>query len=359
VKTASIAKSVGRGLAPAVFQRIYDLCASGHGSPYIAKVLNREGVLTPRNHREATLPGYVEKRQYEWTPETVHGILRSRIYKGDMVQGIYDCARFKRIPSKRKPSDEWLITPNTHDPIVSDELWHYVQNCMNTRKRVQRSGEPQLSGGFIRCGDCGYALAFASRYGTEYYSCGLYRRKGLEKCTQHYINKQTLIELVLDDIRKYALIATENMDRLASKLAAQNGDKEDRQIQSLTANLTAAEARYAELDGIIEQLYEDKVSGEITEARFRKLTARYEAEQQAKEKAISENKSKIERTIANKKDAAAWLELIRGYADIRELDRVVLGELIEKITVGEAQVIDGVKNIEVTIYYRFVGAVTI
>jgi len=60
-----------------------------------------------------------------------------------------------------------------------------------------------------------------------------------------------------------------------------------------------------------------------------------------------------------KKDASAWLELIRGYADIQELDRVVLGELVEKITVGEAQVIDCVKNIEVTIYYRFVGAVTI
>ena len=79
----------------------------------------------------------------------------------------------------------------------------------------------------------------------------------------------------------------------------------------------------------------------------------------AKEKAASEIKAKIERTIANKKDASAWLELIRGYADIQELDTVVLGELIEKITVGEAKVIDGVKNVEVTIYYRFIGAVTI
>ena len=341
----------------AVVRKIYDLCASGHGSPYIAKVLNREGILTPRNHREAILPGYTEHIRYEWTPETIHSILRSRIYKGDMVQGIYDCEKFKRMPSKRKPSDEWYITPNTHDPIINDELWHYVQNCMNTRKRVQRNGEPQLFNGFIKCGDCGYALACASRYGTEYYSCGLYRRKGLEKCTQHYIKKQTLIKLVLDDIRRNAILATEGADKLASLLAAQNGDTEEQRIQTLTAALKAAEARCAELDGIIEQLYEDKVGGGITEARFRKLTAKYEAEQSAKEKAASEIKAEIERTIANKKDASAWLELIRNYTDIQELDRVVLGELIEKITVGEAQVIDGEKHVDITIYYRFVGAV--
>jgi len=62
---------------------------------------------------------------------------------------------------------------------------------------------------------------------------------------------------------------------------------------------------------------------------------------------------------ASRKDIAAWLDLVRNYADIKELDRVVLGELVEKITVGEAQVIDGVKNIDITIYYRFVGAIGI
>ena len=77
------------------------------------------------------------------------------------------------------------------------------------------------------------------------------------------------------------------------------------------------------------------------------------------EKAISENRAGIERLNASRKDIAAWLDLVRNYADIKELDRVVLGELVEKITVGEAQVIDGVKNIDITIYYRFVGAVSI
>lgn len=340
----------------AVVRRIYDLCASGHGSPYIAKILNGDGIPSPRNHRETVCPGYSDKRKYEWTPETIHGILRSRIYKGDMVQGVYDCSRFKRTPSKRKPVSDWYITPNTHEPIINDELWHYVQKCLDARKRVQRNGEPQLFNGFIKCADCGYALACAKRYGTEY---GLYRRKGIARCTLHYINKKVLIEVVLDDIRKYARLALEEADDLAANLAAQNGDEEERQLQTLTGELKAAEARFDEIDRTIEQLYEDKIAGRLTDGRFQKLSSKYEAEQAIVEKKIEVLAAEIERLSADKQDISAWLELIRSYADIQELDRIVLGELVEKITVGEVQIIDGVKHMEITIYYRFVGAVSI
>ncbi|MDR0491848.1 MAG: recombinase family protein, partial [Oscillospiraceae bacterium] len=61
---------------------MYELYASRHGTPYIAKILNRESIPSPRNHRESVLPGYSEKRKYEWHPEALHGILRSRIYRG-------------------------------------------------------------------------------------------------------------------------------------------------------------------------------------------------------------------------------------------------------------------------------------
>lgn len=107
----------------------------------------------------------------------------------------------------------------------------------------------------------------------------------------------------------------------------------------------------------MEQLYEDKVSGKLSDGRFQKLSGKYEAEQLLVQKKAEVLKAEIDRLSENRRDASAWLELIRDCANIRELDRVVLGELVEKITVGEAQVIDGVKHIEITIYYRFIGAV--
>ena len=342
----------------AVVRRMYELCASGHGTPYIAKTLNREGIPSPRHHRGNLNPKYTPKKQHEWGTEAVHLILRSRLYKGDMVQGTHDCSRFKRTPTKRKPLEEWIITPNMHEPIINDELWHYVQKCLDTRKMVQRSGELQLFSGFIKCADCGYALAYANKKGTEYYSCGLYRRKGRERCTQHYINKKMLVEIVLDDIRKHAKLAVEDADRLAKKLAAHNGRSEENQLHASSNDLRVAEARNAELDRIIEQLYEDKVAARLTEGRFQKLVVKYESEQSVIEKKIEALSAEVERLSASRKDMSAWVELIKKYADIQELDRIVIGELLEKVTVGEAQVIDGVKHVEVAIYYRFVGAVS-
>ena len=347
------------GTGAVIVERIYNLCASGHGTPYIAKILNREEVPCPRHHRTALDPKYKVKKQYEWVPETLHGILRSRIYKGDLVQGTYECPRFRRTPIKRKPQNEWIITPNTHEAIINEDLWNYVQKCLDVRKRVQRNGEPQLFSGFIKCADCGYALAYSRRYGTEYYSCGLHRRKGKEICSQHYINKQVLIEVVLNDIRKHAQMAVDDMNGFASKLAVQNGDTEQQQIKAFSDEVKTAEARFSELDHIIEQIYEDKVTGILSDIRFSKLADRYEAEQAALEKQVIGLKIEMERLKANKRDTSSWLNLIKGYADIKELDRTVLGELVEKITVGEAKVINSVKNIEITIYYRFIGPVNL
>jgi len=341
-----------------VVRRIYGMCAGGCGSPAIAKALNKDKIPTPKDHRKRLNSDMDTGLEYEWSAETIHAILRSRIYKGDMIQGVYDCSRFKRTPSKRKPKSDWIITLNTHDPIIDDELWNYVQKCMDSRKKVRGTGELQLFAGFIKCADCGYALAYARRYGTEYYSCGLYRRKGLDRCTQHYINKQVLIEVVLDDIRKYAKMAQEDIEGLTTMLTAQSSNKEQWRIQALNDELKALKLRLDELDKIIEQLYEDRVTNSLSDSRYQKLLNKYETEQSEVQQSIDELKPEIQRLSEDKRDIAAWLGLIKDYADIQELDRIVLGELVEKITVSEIQVIDGVKNIEITIYYRFVGAIS-
>ena len=220
-----------------------------------------------------------------------------------------------------------------------------------------RNNEPQLFSGFIKCADCGYALAYAKKFGTEYYSCGHYRRKGSEYCTQHYINKNVLIEAVLSDIRKYAKLVQEDEVSFAERLACANMDKTAKQAIVLESELKAAEAKHSELDRILKCLYEDSVTGKVTDMRFRKLSAEYEAEQAGLEKQVEDTQNTLAHIRRSRQDSTAWLELIKNYADIQELDRIILGELVEKVTVGEPKVIDGVKNLDITIYYRFVGAV--
>ena len=339
-----------------IVRRIYEMCADGYGSKAIAKTLNTEGIPSPLTHRGKLL-GRDPGRGCSWHCETVNNILRSRIYLGDMVQGIYDCARFKRNPTKRKPEEDWMITPNTHEPIVSAGIWEQAQNMISSRKRVTQKGGLQLFAGFVKCGDCGYALGYSNSQGIPQYTCGQYRRYGREACSAHYIRKDILTEIVLNDIRKYARLASEDEDGLAQQLLSIDREKEERQMCVLDSELSAAETRRLELDKIIKRLFERSVSGAINESRFQKLNAEYETEQTGLEKRIGEIQNELETIRQNKRDQSAWLEIIKEYADVRELDRIVLSELIDKITVGEARIENGEKVIDVTIYYRFIGAV--
>jgi len=341
----------------AVVRRIYEMCKSGKGSKLIAKALNTDGVLSPSSYRlEAGLRGYKQEKS-RWNTTTVHWILRSRVYLGYTVQGVLDCTMFRRMPPKRKPEDEWIITPNTHEPIVDIELWEHVQTQLNSRKRVTKSGEIQLFAGFVKCEDCGKALSYAYSHGIPQYTCGNYRRYGREACTCHYIRKDTLEHVILDDIRRYARLAVEDMDGFVQRCLSSSDDKEEQRKRSLSTELSTAKARYLELDKIIKRLFEQSVSETITESRFHKLSSEYEAEQAGLEKRIDELQNELETVRQNRRDMSAWLDIIKDYTDIQELDRVVLTELIDKITVGEARMVGGEKITDVTIYYRFVGAV--
>jgi DNA invertase Pin-like site-specific DNA recombinase len=339
-----------------VVRRIYEMCAEGHGSKVISKTLNKEGIPSPLCHRDKLL-GRDPNRKTSWHCETVNNILRSRIYLGDMVQGVYECSKFKRVPHKRRPKEDWIITPGTHEPIVAWEIWEQAQNSISSRKRVTQTGELQLFAGFVKCRDCGSALGYSNSQGIPQYTCGQYRRYGKEACTAHYIRKDTLAEIVLNDIRKHARLASEDENGLAQQLLSADADRVDRQIQTLNSELSATNTRYLELDKIIKRLFEQSASGMIPDARYQKLSAEYETEQSGLEKRIGEIQNELDTIRQNRRDSSAWLGIIKEYANIRELDRIVLSELIEKITVGETQIVDGEKVIDVTIYYRFIGAV--
>lgn len=340
-----------------VVKRIFRMCCSGLGSKLISKKLNEEGVLSPSNYRVKLQNCGTRQEGNHWHPETVINILRNRVYLGDMVQGIYECSRFKRIPHKHRPQEEWIITPNMHEPIVDLEAWEHVQTLINSRKRVMRNNQLQLFAGFIKCEDCGYALTYSNNQNIEQYSCGQYRRHGKSACTCHYIRKDTLIQVVLDDIRKYAVMVQADEEGFAKQLAALGESKGNQKIQALQMQLKTSKARYSELDRLIEKLFEESAMGRMSESRYQKLSAKYEEEQMDLEKQIQNCQSEMSRIQQNQQDTSAWLALIKDYADIRDLDRIMLSELIDKITVGETKVVNGKKTVNITIYYRFVGAI--
>ena len=339
-----------------VVRRIFEMAKADMGSLKICQVLNKEGVITPINHRKKLYYG-ISPEPALWGSETVLCILHNRIYAGDMVQGTYENSKFNKGSAKRRPKDEWIIVPNTHEPLVDAETWEYVQKSISARKHPVKNSTIQLFAGFLKCEDCGLSLGYSMRYNIEYYMCSTYRRHGLKCCSGHYIRKDVLEQVVLDDIRKYSMLAKDKTDALIKQLLSQNGDKDAGKIKAMKAELEKQSSRDAELDMIMKRLYEDHVSGKLSEERFDKFLADYEKEQADTRLKIADTEKTIKEVKANQIDADSWIKRIRNYTTITELDRTVLCELVDKITIGEAKEVDGQKTIAVTIYYRFIGAV--
>ncbi|MBN2853778.1 MAG: DUF4368 domain-containing protein [Clostridia bacterium] len=164
-------------------------------------------------------------------------------------------------------------------------------------------------------------------------------------------------QVVVNDIQRYARLAQEDMSSIVEKLNSRNSKQEETHMQPLSTVLKRTQDRYQELDRIMKHLYEDSVAGRITNNRFQKLSAEFEAEQIELGKQIENKKNKLETNWQTKMDFFTWLNIIKNYADIQKLDRNVISELIDKITVSESKIVGGEKHVDVTIYYRFIGMI--
>jgi len=343
-----------------IVRQIFELSKSGLGSKKICNILNEKNVITPINYRRKKLYGE-EPKPTRWNTESVIHILRNQTYIGHTVQGVTEHTRFRRMPPKRKPKEEWIIVKNTHDALIDTETWEIVQKQIDSRIHpLLKSKEVHIFAGFLKCEDCGYTLGYSAKKdksNTAYYSCSTWRRHGTGFCTNHYIRKDMLEQIVLDDIRKYSNLAKNKSDKLTDRLLSQNNDNQKKRVKTLNSDLSKLKSRHAELDNIIKRLYEDNVSGKLTYERFNKFLKSYEKEQSDIGKQIENIEQEIEQIKANKKDINSFIKLIKKYTNIQELERNVLIELIDKIVIGQSQIINGQKTIDITIYYRFVGII--
>ncbi len=135
-------------------------------------------------------------------------------------------------------------------------------------------------------------------------------------------------------------------------------EKESRsRVISYEQELKAAAARMAELERLMQNLYEDKCTGTIPQTVFQTLMQKYEAERAEKASAIPELEQKVRAQLENRQDANRWMEVIRRYTEITVLDESILFELVDRIEVGEARKVNGQRICDVKVVYRYVGSV--
>ena len=354
--------------AAPVVRQIYSLCLAGNGPTKIARMLTEQQIPTPGTleyRRTGSTRRYHPGYECKWATNTVVHLLENREYTGCLVNFKTEKPSYKLKHSIENPPEKQAVFENHHEPIIDRETWERVQELRKQRKRPNRYDEVGLFSGILFCADCG-SVMYQQRYQTDKrkqdcYICGSYKKRTAD-CTAHFIRTDLLTAGVLSNLRKVTSYAAKHEARFMKLLIAQNEDGDRRRNAAKKKELEAAEKRIAELSAIFKRLYEDSVTGRISDERFTELSADYEAEQkELKERAarLREELSKAQEATAN---AEKFMNVVRRHTTIEELTPTLLREFVEKIVVHESVALDGkrrgkLRRQEIEIYYSFVGKV--
>ena len=354
-----------------IIEKIFALAAHGAGAAKIAKTLIAERVPTAgwlNYTRYGTFANIYadapEEKSYAWTISQVKCILKDETYIGNSVHGKQTNISYKNKKRVRKPEEEWFRVENTHNAIISKDVFEQVQEQIARRRRSIKDSVPQIFAGLVRCADCGWSMSFGTNKSNSkpfsYFNCTSYRQFGKNggTCSAHYIRYDTLYDYVLARLQYWSEQAELGEEELLKRLL-NSGDKAKADLmKKQTVELSKAEKRKAEVDRLFMQLYEDWSSGRITEYNFNMLSQKYQDEQTELDGRIAELKDSLSKEQQSTEDAEKWIGLIRQFACPNELTAELLNTVIEKIVVHEAvKHEDGSREQEVEIYYRFIGKI--
>ena len=349
-----------------VVKHIFELCRDGLGPSQIARKLKEEQVVNPTNYYFRTygveLTGLDVTQPYRWRENTVATILEDEVYLGHTVSMRYTTVSYKNKKQIERPKSEWLRFENTHEPLISQELWDVVQDIRKHKRRpAKKIEEPNLFSGMVYCADCGAVMRLhrtrtkdADSYNN--FKCSTYANKGKEFCSGHYIRESQLKTIVLDDLRRVTHFARKKETLLIKHIAQRDSAQARKEISQTQKSLEIMRKREKELTMLFKRLYEDNVLGRIPDEQFRLLTSEYTQEQAKIREDIPALEQRLEKLKDSLSNVARFVERAKRYEDIQKLTPELLHLFIEKIVVGErAERYSRTAPQEIRIYYRDVG----
>jgi hypothetical protein len=275
--------------AAEIVRRIFHLCIEGYGPTQIANILFSEGVPTPTEYWQAqgrktsALPAIPHK----WAARTVADILERLEYCGHTVNFRSTTRSFKDKTKIHRPREEWKVFENTHEAIIDNNTWELVQELRSHKRRPNRTGEVSIFSGLLYCADCGEKLYYSvtNNYSREqaYFFCSSYR-KNTANCTAHYIREKVVYALVLESLQRVLFHIQAFEKQFVQEQLDKSSEEQKKELAKKRHELAKSEKRIAELDILFQRIYEDNVSGKLSDERFSIMSANYETEQKNAER---------------------------------------------------------------------------
>ena len=351
--------------AAEVVRRIYRMALEGYGLAETAAQLAADGVVNPtyywrsRGTSRGGSKSTVEPTK--WGHTTVKKILTLQEYCGDVINFKSYSKSYKMKKRIENPEENRAIFLNVHEAIIDRQTWEKVQALQKgtRRKKPTVTQEPSVFSGLLKCPECGGNLNFhfnQNNHDIKFFSCQNHN-SGYRKCSKtHYIRLDFLEQVVLYEVKRLACFASEYENDFIKAMIGRSAKVAENTALRKQRDLDALTARDRELDTLFERLYEDNVAGKIDDARFAKMSKRYEQEQGENAKKIKALRLELKKGESKRMDIDDFLETVRRYTDATTITKRMVAELIDHIEVYHAEKQDGITNQRVVIYYNCIGA---
>ena len=353
--------------AAQVVRRIYRMTLEGVGTEQIAAKLEEDGILTPRAYwhsKGINRPGKVKDLPpTHWNSSSVIKMLSVQEYCGDILNFKTYSKSYKNKKRLENDRENWAIFKDVHEPIIERAVFEQVQQKRGKmRKRQAKDGERSMFSGLLVCADCGSNLHFHFNQGNpeiKYFNCSNYKGNRGTCGSTHYVRVDFLEQVVLGEIRRLTKYAGLYEDDFLKEVIGHSRQAEETERRLKEKELKSLLARDDELDGLFERIYEDNVSGKLSDDRFAKMSRRYEEEQKELLEKIKKLRSEIEKQSSRATSTDMFVSIVRKYTRARKLTPRMLNELVEKIEVYNAEKIDGEWVQRLRIHYNCVGEMNI
>ena len=346
--------------ASKIVRQIFAWCVDGLGPTQIAKRLKVAKVSTPTEHWSnigrncSKLPAV----PYNWCSATVAGILGKQEYCGDTVNFRSTTKSFKNKKKIDRPPEEWQIFKDTHPAIIDRETFALVQELRKHRRRPTKSGIVSPFSGLLYCADCGeklyYSVTGSYKREQAYFFCSSYR-KNSEVCSAHYIREKVVEQIVLESMQRILLNVQVFEKEFARKQMDCYTEDKKKLLAAKRRELGKVKKRIAEIDTLIQKIYEDNASGKLSDERYATLSLSYEEEQKILKASVPEMQTYLETETDKTESLQRFIQKVKQITELKALTPELIHEFVDKIVVYAPRYLDGKRVQLLDIYYSGVG----
>ena len=327
--------------AAAIVKRIFEMRASGLSPHKIADTLNAEGILNPSRYSVEKY-GIVGRKENMglWSFCSVNSILKNPTYLGHMAQQRWSSVSYKNHKRYKKDESEWVVVHNTHEAIITQELWDKVREVEKSvaQGRKTKRGYMHPLSGFLFCADCGgkMKMNYINRNGKVYlnFNCGNHVRLGKSYCFSHFIQAKDIEAIILDDIQTMAQRIVLDEKSIREEFIRHNTEVQEKAIKTTKKELQLKRKRTEELSRLMQIAYEDRLKGKMPEDICLSFIQRYSEEQKKLEAEIEGLEERLTETENTIQSADDFIRNIKKHLETPELTREMCYELIDRIIIG-------------------------